>query len=66
MPIMMDKVTVSKTAPAGTVVGTLTMLDETGTARKANYVLTEDAAGFFAISGASIVTLKTPIAAGFY
>ena len=66
MAIMIDKLSLAKAAPAGTVVGTLTMFDEAGTARRANWLLEEDAAGFFAMSGASIVTLKTPIPVGQY
>jgi hypothetical protein len=66
MAIMIDKLTLAKSAPVGTVVGTLTMFDEAGTARRANWLLEEDAAGFFAMSGASIVTLRTPVPAGQY
>jgi hypothetical protein len=66
MAIMIDKLSLAKAAPAGTVIGTLTMFDEAGTARRANWLLDEDVAGFFAMSGASIITLRTPIPAGQY
>jgi hypothetical protein len=66
MPIMIDKVTLSSKAPVGTVVGTLTLIDEAKTARKAYYMLDEDSVGLFVISGSNLVTLKTPIPPGLY
>jgi hypothetical protein len=66
MTILIDKLTLAKAAAVGTVVGTLAMYDETGTVRKANWLLEEGAAGFFGMSGASIVTLRTPFLPGLY
>jgi hypothetical protein len=66
MPVLIDKMALSSKAPVGTVVGTMTLLDEGAVARRTNYILEEDSAGFFGISGSSIVTLRTPIPVGNY
>jgi hypothetical protein len=66
MPVMIDKLTVASAAPAGTVVGTMTLLDANAAPLVAQYMLQEGSAGFFGISGAKIVTVRTPIQAGNY
>lgn len=64
--ISMDNIAISTKAASGATVGTLTMTDSGGVARKANWMLTEGAAGFFAISGAALVTLRASIPPGVY
>jgi hypothetical protein len=64
--IVLSKNTVSATAAANTTIGTLTLLDNSGTARSANWSLTPDAAGYFNAGGAVISTLRASIPAGFY
>jgi hypothetical protein len=64
--ISIDNTAISAKAASGSTVGTLTMTDSGGVARKSNWILTEGAAGFFAISGAALVTLRAAIPPGFY
>ena len=64
--IVLSKNTVSATAAANTTIGTLTLLDNSGTARSANWSLTPEAAGYFNVGGAVISTLRASIPAGFY
>ena len=64
--IKIDNLSVSSTAPAGTVVGTLSLMDASNTMRAANFMCTKDAAGFFAIAGGKLVTVKTPTPTGTY
>ena len=45
--ISLSKNTVSATAAANTIIGTLTLLDSTGTAYNANWSLTPNAANYF-------------------
>ncbi len=66
MTISIDKLTVSTKALANTTIGTFTVIDSGGTARQSNYVLTEASAGYFGISGAKLITLRTPIPTGNY
>lgn len=66
MAISIDKVDLSKSAPVGTTVGTLTLSDTDGTVRNANWVLTPDSAGLFKMADNKMVTLRTPIAPGYY
>jgi hypothetical protein len=64
--ISIDNIAISTKAASGATVGTLTMTDSGGVARKSNWILTEGTAGFFAISGAALVTLRPSIPAGLY
>jgi hypothetical protein len=64
--IRLDNITVSSTAPVGTAVGTLSLLDSSYNVRPANFISTEDAAGFFWVNGSKLVTVKTPIPVGYY
>jgi hypothetical protein len=64
--ISLSQITVSGTAPANTTIGTLSLLDYTGTSRLASWALTEGSAGNFGISGANLVTQRASIPAGFY
>ena len=66
MPIMLTSSTVSMKAAAGTIIGALSLIDSTGVSRMANFTSNEDAAGFFGISGNNLVTLRAPIAPGYY
>ncbi len=56
--IALNKSTFSSTAPVGTVVGTLSLLNASLVSMGANFILNDGCAGFFAISGSNIVTLN--------
>ena len=64
--ISINNVLVSTKAAAGTVVGKLTLLDAGLVGLSANFILTEGAAGFFAISGNNLVTVNPSIPPGLY
>ena len=64
--ISISNLTVSTTAAGGATVGTLTMMNAGKTALAANFTLTEDAGGFFGISGSNLVIKISGIAPGFY
>jgi len=64
MTISISSLTVNNNAPASTVVGVLTARDESGTIIPCNFTLTKNSAGFFAISGNSLVTGRASILAG--
>jgi len=66
MTISVDHLSFSTKVASGATVATLTLTDSGGTARKANWILTPSSAGFFAISGAAIVTLRAGIPPGNY
>jgi hypothetical protein len=66
MPIMISNTTVSIKAPQGTIIGSLSLLDSTGVSIAANFISTEDAAGFFYISGNNLVTARASIPPGNY
>ena len=58
MTISISNSTVYNTAPAGTVIGVLTAHDKSGATIPCAYTLTKNSAGFFAISGNSLVTAR--------
>jgi hypothetical protein len=64
--LSISNVSVSATAPAGTAVGVLTLFDSTMTSRQANFILTDDAAGFFGMTGTSLVTQQPSLPKGYY
>jgi hypothetical protein len=64
--ISISNLTVSTKAAAGAVVGKLTLLNASMVGLPANFILTKDAAGFFAISGSNLVTVSTSIPPGLY
>jgi hypothetical protein len=64
--IKLSNITVSAAAAVNTTVGTLTLLDSTGTARNANWSLTPSAANYFIVAGGVLSTLRASIPAGFY
>ena len=64
--ISLSQNTVSKTAPASTVIGLLTLLDSSGTPQAANWSLTPSAADYFRTSGNGLVTARGSIPAGLY
>ena len=66
MAISIDNLTISTKAAANTTIGTLAVTDSGGSARQSNFILTEDSAGFFGISGSKLITLRTPILPGYY
>ena len=66
MSLSISKLTVSKTAPEGTVVGTLTLSNAAAAPMAANFVLDANNAGFFGISGSNIVTMRANLPVGNY
>jgi FlaG/FlaF family flagellin (archaellin) len=64
--ISLSKMTVSATAAANTAIGTLALLDDNGVNQIANWSQTPSSAGYFATLGASIITVRASIPAGFY
>jgi hypothetical protein len=64
--ISISNLSVSTSAAVGTTIGTLTTYNASGTAIKANYVLTKNSAGYFAISGSNLVTAGAPVPVGNY
>ena len=66
MPIMLTNTTISTKAAAGAIIGSLSLVDSTGVSRIANFTSTEDAAGYFGISGNNLVTLRASIPPGNY
>jgi hypothetical protein len=66
MTISISNLTVNNNAPAGTVIGVLTAYDASSNVIPCNFTLTKNSAGFFAISGNSLVTERASILAGIY
>ena len=64
--ITINNTMVSTKAAAGAVVGKLTLMDNAKVGLSANFILTEGAAGVFAISGSNLVTVNPSIPPGFY
>jgi hypothetical protein len=64
--ISLSNNTVSATAAANTTIGTLTLLDSTGTAQTANWSLTPIAANYFNAGGGVLKTIRASIPAGLY
>jgi hypothetical protein len=64
--IRISNLTIPASAPVGTVVGTLALLNASGVGMSANFTLTKNAAGFFSISGYNVVTSRTGIIPGIY
>jgi hypothetical protein len=66
MTLMISNLTVSTKAPVGTMIGTLTLYDNTATSRIANFISDENSAGFFGINGTQLVTQRASIPPGYY
>ena len=66
MTISISNSTVNNNVPAGTVIGVLTAYDVSSKVIPCNFTLTKNSAGFFAISGNSLVTERALILAGIY
>jgi hypothetical protein len=64
--ISINNLAISTNAAAGAVVGTLTLLDSNLVGLSASFMLTKNAAGFFAVSGRNIVTVKALIPPNLY
>jgi acyl CoA:acetate/3-ketoacid CoA transferase len=56
MTVSISNLTINNNALAGTVIGVLTAQDASGTVVPCSFTLTKNSAGFFAISGNSLVT----------
>jgi hypothetical protein len=66
MSLALNNFKVSATAAAGTVVGALALYNANAVAMQAEYILGEDSAGFFAVSGNNIVTMSPNLPVGNY
>jgi len=64
--IMLSNNTVSAMAPANATIGTMLLVDSSGTAQKANWGLTPGAADYFLTSGNVLATALASIPAGLY
>ncbi len=65
MTIGINNLTVSSTASANTNIGVLTLRDELGANQVAHFLLTEDSAGLFNLTGANLRTTRA-LPPGFY
>ena len=65
MALGLSNLTVSGQAPAGAVVGILSLLNASGVTMQANFML-DDCAGFFGISGNNLVTMNASLPPGNY
>ena len=66
MALGLSNLTVSNKAAAGAVVGTLSLLNASGAAMQANFLLDDDCAGFFGVSGSNLVTMNASLPPGNY
>ena len=66
MAISISNGSVSTSAPIGTTIGILTASDASGTALSSEFALTNNSAGFFAVSGSNLVTGRGSIPVGNY
>jgi hypothetical protein len=66
MALGLSNLTVSGQAPAGAVVGILSLLNASGVTMQANFMLDDDCAGFFGISGNNLVTMNASLPPGNY
>ena len=66
MALGLSNLTVSGKAAAGAVVGTLSLLNASGAAMQANFLLDDDCAGFFGVSGSNLVTMNASLPPGNY
>jgi len=66
MAVSINNLTVSSTAPANTVIGGLSLRDASGVNQPAHFLLTQNSAGFFNLSGSNLRTTLTPLPPGFY
>src|SRR5690242_6314313 len=62
----LSNLTVSGKASAGAVVGTLSSLNASGAAMQGNFMLDDDCAGFFGVSGNNLVTMNASLPPGNY
>jgi hypothetical protein len=56
----------ASSAPAGTVVGALTLYNETGKVLPARFTLDKGAVGFFGVGSGGIITMAANLPIGFY
>ena len=66
MALGLSNLTISRKAAAGAVVGTLSLLDASGAAMQANFMLDDNCAGFFGVSGNNLVTINASLPPGNY
>jgi len=64
--IMLSNNTISAMAAANATIGTLSLVDSSGTVQKANWGLTPGAADYFLTAGNVLATARASIPAGFY
>ena len=66
MALGLSNLTVSGKAAAGAVVGTLSLLNASGVTMQANFMLDDDCAGFFGVSGNNLITMSASLPPGNY
>jgi hypothetical protein len=66
MALSLSNMTVSGKAAAGTVVGTLSLLNASAAAMQADFILDDNCAGFFGVSGNNLVTMAAALPPGHY
>src|SRR4051794_23626414 len=66
MALLLSNTTVSGKATAGTVVGALSMVNASGAPLQSNFILGEDSAGCFSVSGNNLVTVNASLPVGNY
>src|ERR1700731_2296884 len=66
MTISISNLAANNNVPAGTVIGVLTAYDASSNVIPCNFTLIKNSAGFFSISGNSLVTERASILAGIY
>jgi hypothetical protein len=64
--INLSALSVASNAPAGTMVGSLTLYNETAQALPARFILDEGAVGFFRVGSGGIMTVTANLPVGFY
>jgi len=66
MALGLSNLTVSGKASAGALVGTLSLLNASGVTMQANFMLDDDCAGFFGVSGNNLITMNASLPPGNY
>ena len=64
--ISLSNITIPANSPKGTVVGTFALLNASGVGMNANFILSQNSAGFFAVSDYKLVTVAAAMPAAMY
>jgi hypothetical protein len=66
MSMSITNSTISTKAPANTAIGNLALFDASANSLNARFLLTQNSAGMFYLSGSSLLTERASIAPGYY